>query len=83
MAAESVLAFAEEVAKDATQMDLIRLLMLDFVAEKAKKSAVTSGYEWSLLYTELQNEWRQMDRLYLDKGQALSEMIFTIERYLT
>ena len=79
---EEVLNFADDVAKDPIQMDLVRLFMLNFVAEKAKKSPVVLGYDWSQFYSYLQNEWRKMDRLYLDKAQVLSEMIFEIERRL-
>jgi len=79
---ESVFDFSSEVAKDPLQSDLIRLFMLDFVADKAKNTPVSSGYDWSQFYTRLQNEWRKMDRLYLDKEQALAEMIFSIERRL-
>ena len=41
-----------------------------------------AGYDWSQFYTRLQNLWRQMDRLYLDKAAGLAEMIFEIERRL-
>ena len=79
---ESVLDFADEVSKDPIQFDLLRLFMLQFVADKAKNSFVSQGNEWSQFYTHLQNEWRKMDRLYLDKAQTLAEMIFEIERHL-
>lgn len=79
---ESVLSFSEEVAKNPVQLDLVRLYMLRFVADMAKKTSVISGYDWSLFYIQLQNEWHKMDRLYLDKAQVLAEMIFSIERHL-
>ena len=79
---ESVLDFADDVSKDAIQLDLVRLFMLQFVADKAKNSAHRQANEWSQFYTHLQNEWGKMDRLYLDKAQTLSEMIFEIERRL-
>ena len=79
---ETVLDFTDEVSKDSIQLDLVRLFMLQFVAEYAKKSPLITGNNWSGLYTELQNKWRKMDRLYLDKAQTLAEMIFEIERRL-
>ena len=82
MSTESVLDFAEVASKDSIQLALVRLFMLQFVADKAKKSSVQEGSEWSHFYTHLQNEWRKMDRLYLDKAQTLAEMIFEIERCL-
>ena len=82
ISSEEVFSFTEEVAKDPIQLDLIRLFMLRFVADMSKKASVTQGYDWSLFYTYLQNLWRQSDRLYLDKGQILAEMIFAIERRL-
>ena len=79
---ENVLDFADEVSKDPIQLDLVRLFMLQFVADKAKNSSAILGNEWSLFYTHLQSEWRKMDKLYLDKAQSLAEMIFEIERCL-
>ena len=79
---ESVFDFSSEVAKDPVQLDLIRLFMLHFVADKAKNLPVSSGYDWSQFYSRLQNEWRKMDRLYLDKEQTVAEMIFSVERRL-
>ena len=79
---ESVLDFADIMSKDPIQLDLIRLFILQFVAEKTKNSSIIHGNEWSQFYTHLQNEWRKMDRLYLDKAQTLAEMIFEIERRL-
>ena len=82
ISAEVVLDFADKVAKDHIQLDLVRLFMLQFVADQAKKSTVVVGNDWSLFYTHLQNEWRKIDRFYLDKEQTVSEMIFEIERHL-
>ena len=79
---EEVLNFSDNVAKDQIQTDLTRLFMLQFVADMAKKTAISMGNEWSKFYVHLQSEWRKMDRLYLDKAQTLSEMIFEIERRL-
>ena len=79
---ESVFDFSNEAAKDPVRLDLIRLFMLHFVADKAKNVPVSSGYDWSQFYSHLQNEWRKMDRLYLDKEQTLAELIFSIERRL-
>lgn len=82
ISSEEVLNFSEEVAKDSVKMDLIRLFMLQFIANIAKDSSVTAGYNWSKFYNHLQNEWHKMDKLYLDKAQTLTEMIFEIERRL-
>ena len=82
VSSEEVFSFTDDVAKDPIQLDLIRLFMLHFVADMAKKMSPMQGYNWSLLYTQLQNQWRQSDRLYLDKAQVLAEMIFSIERHL-
>ena len=79
---EEVLNFSDEMSKDPVKMDLIRIFMLQFVAEKAKNFDIMIGCDWSKLYDHLQNEWRKMDRLYLDKAQTLTEMIFEIERRL-
>ncbi|MGN0919206.1 MAG: hypothetical protein ACI4OR_00370 [Alphaproteobacteria bacterium] len=79
---EAVLDFSGEVAKNPIQLDLIRLFMLQFVADKAKNSSIISGYDWSEFYAQLQNKWGKMDKLYLDKEQTLAEMIFSIERRL-
>ena len=79
---ESVLDFSDEISNDPIQLDLIRLFMLQFIAKKAKEASIQEGNEWSRFYTHLQNEWRKMDRLYLDKGQTIAEMIFEIERRL-
>lgn len=79
---EGVLSFSDNVAKDQIQTDLTRLFMLQFVADMAKKTAISTGNEWSKFYAHLQSEWHKMDRLYLDKAQTLSEMIFEIERRL-
>ena len=82
VSSEEVLDFSDEVAKDPIKMDLIRLFMLQYIADKAKNSPLITGYDWSKIYTHLQTEWRKMDKLYLDKAQTLSEMIFEIERHL-
>ena len=79
---EEVLDFSDEVTKDVSQMDLVRLFMLQFVANQTKNSSVIKGNDWSQFYSYLQNEWRKMDRLYLDKAQTIAEMIFSIERRL-
>ena len=79
---EEVLDFADEVTKGVSQMDLVCLFMLQFVANQAKNSPVVKGNDWSQFYVYLQNEWRKMDRLYLDKAQTIAEMIFSIERRL-
>ena len=73
---------ADEVSKDSIQLDLVRLFMLQFVADKVKNVPLQQANDWSGLYTRLQSDWRKMDRLYLDKVQTLSEMIFDIERRL-
>ena len=79
---ETILDFADEVSKDSIQLDLVRLFMLQFVADKVKNVPLQQANDWSGLYTRLQSDWRKMDRLYLDKVQTLSEMIFDIERRL-
>lgn len=79
---ESVLSFSEEVSKDPVQLDLVRFFMLQYIAQIAKKSSVVEANDWSRFYVRLQNDWRKMDRLYLDKSQTLAEMIFSIERCL-
>ena len=79
---EGVLDFADEISKDPIQLDLVRLFMLQFVSDKAKKSPLMMGNDWSAFYTYLQNLWRRMDRFYLDKAETLAEMIFLIERRL-
>ena len=79
---EEVLNFSDDVVKDSIQLDLIRLFMFQFIAEKAKNSSVMHGNDWSQFYVYIQGLWLKMDRLYLDKAQTLSEMIFEIERRL-
>ncbi len=79
---EAVLNFSDEVVKNLVQLDLVRLFMLQFVANYTKKSSIIIGNEWSQFYSHLQNKWRQINKLYLDKSQTLSEMIFEIERRL-
>ncbi len=79
---EDVLNFSDNVSKDPIQTDLVRLFMLQFVGDLAKKSPIATGNDWSHFYTHLQSEWRKIDRLYLDKAQTLAEMIFSIERRL-
>lgn len=79
---EAVLNFSDEVVKNPVQLDLVRLFMLQFVADYTKKSSIIIGNEWSQFYSHLQNKWRQINKLYLDKSQTLSEMIFEIERRL-
>ena len=82
ISSEEVLNLSDEIAKDPIKMDLIRLFMLQYVANKAKNSSIASGHDWSKFYNYLQTEWRKMDKLYLDKAQTLTEMIFEIERRL-
>ena len=79
---ENVLDFSEEISKDVIQLDLVRLFMLQFIVQKAKNSPIIAGNDWSQFYTYLQNSWRKMDRLYLDKAQTVAELIFEIERRL-
>ena len=79
---ETVLDFADEVSKDPVQLDLVRLFILQFVANQAKNSSVVVGNDWSAFYAYLQTLWRKMDSLYLDKAQTISEIIFEIERRL-
>ena len=79
---ESVMNFSEEIVKDPVKVKLVRLFMLKFIAEMAKKSKILKGYDWSKFYAYIEKKWHQMDALYLDKAQSLTEMIFEIERRL-
>jgi len=79
---EEVLAFSDNTSKDPVKADLIRLFMLQFVGDMAKKTSLSAGNDWSNFYVYLQSLWRKTDRLYLDKSQMIAEMIFLIERRL-
>jgi len=81
-----VSSFSDKVASGSVDFDILKYLILSYIAGLGKKMAVASlekAYEFAELYQEINTKWNEQQTLNLDKKQVLFSVFYKIGEVLS